>query len=101
MCGFSRIILPIVNLIQKGDIAITQDYGLAAMCLGKRAVILNQDGREYTIKKISGLLEFRAVYKKIRHSGGRLKNVPMRNGTFEKTLGKILNKFQKNGIMEM
>ena len=63
--------------------------------------IVSFDYKTYSIEKISGLLEFRAVSKKICHSGGRLKNVPKRNGTFEKTLGKILNKFQKNGIMKM
>ncbi len=34
----------LVNLIQKGNIAITQDYGLAAMCPSKQTVVLNQDG---------------------------------------------------------
>ncbi|MDE6020502.1 MAG: YaiI/YqxD family protein [Ruminococcus sp.] len=68
----------LVNLIQKGDIAITQDYGLAAMCLSKQAVVLNQDGKEYTNENISGLLEFRAASKKIRQSGGRLKGMPKR-----------------------
>ena len=66
------------NLIQKGDIAVTQDYGLAAMCLSKRAIVLDQDGKEYTNENISGLLEFRAVSKKIRQSGGRLKGMPKR-----------------------
>ncbi len=38
----------IVNLLSAGDLVITQDYGLAAMCLARGARALNQDGREYT-----------------------------------------------------
>ena len=70
----------LVNLIQKGDIVVTQDYGLATMCLSKCAVVLNQDGREYTNANISGLLEFRAVSKKISQNGGRVKGRPKRTG---------------------
>lgn len=84
----------LVNLIGKGDIVITQDYGLAAMCLSKQAVVLNQDGRQYTEENISGLLEFRAIGKKIRRSGGRTKGMPKRtmqqNLDFESALMKLL-----------
>ncbi len=103
--GADSVDFRLVNLIQKGDIAITQDYGLAAMCLSKSAVVLNQDGREYTNENISGLLEFRAVSKKIRKSGGRLKGMPKRTGEqdrmFEEALQNLLNKFQKSDIIEM
>ena len=68
----------LVNLVQKGDIAVTQDYGLAAMCLSKGAFVLHQDGKQYTEDNISGLLEFRAISKKIRKAGGRLKGNPKR-----------------------
>ena len=85
----------LVNLISKGDIAVTQDYGLAAMCLAKKAIVLNQDGKQYTNENISGLLEFRAVAKKIRGSGGRLKGNskrrPEQNLTFRDSLEKLLS----------
>jgi len=103
--GADSVDFRLVNLIKKGDVAITQDYGLAAMCLSKSAVVLNQDGREYTNENILGLLEFRAVSKKIRQSGGRLKGMPKRTGEqnrrFEETLQNLLNKFQKCDIIEM
>ena len=87
----------LVNLIGKGDIVITQDYGLAAMCLSKQAVVLNQDGRQYTEENISGLLEFRAIGKKIRRSGGRTKGMPKRtmqqNLDFEGALKDILKMY--------
>ena len=87
----------LVNMIGKGDIVITQDYGLAAMCLSKQAVVLNQDGKQYTEENISGLLEFRAIGKKIRRSGGRIKGMPKRtmqqNLDFEGALKDILKKY--------
>ena len=87
----------LVNLIGKGDIVITQDYGLAAMCLSKQAVVLNQDGKQYTEENISGLLEFRAIGKKIRRSGGRTKGMPKRtmqqNLDFEGALKDILKMY--------
>ena len=43
--------LRLVNLVSAGDIAVTQDYGLAAMCLSKNAVVLNQDGRTKGLSK--------------------------------------------------
>ena len=92
--GTDSVDFRLVNLIRKGDIAITQDYGLAAMCLSKGALVLHQDGRQYTNENISGLLEFRAVSKKIRKSGGRLKGNPKRTAeqdrAFEMALREII-----------
>lgn len=63
----------LVNLISKGDIAITQDYGLACMCLGKKAYVINQNGLEYTDDNIVYLMESRHAAKKLRMSGKHLK----------------------------
>ena len=76
--GADSVDFRLVNMLSKGDIAITQDYGLAAMCLGRAALAINQDGKQYTADNISGLLEFRAINKKIRRSGGRTKGMPKR-----------------------
>ncbi len=46
--GTDSVDFALVNLVQPGDIVVTQDYGLAAMCLARNAVVLNQDGMEYT-----------------------------------------------------
>ncbi len=93
--GADSVDFRLVNMINKGDIVVTQDYGLAAMCLGKNAIALHQDGKQYTNENISGLLEFRAIGKKIRRSGGRTKGMPKRteqqNIDFEKALCDILN----------
>ena len=76
--GADSVDFRLVNLISKGDIVITQDYGLAAMCLGKNTVVLHQDGKQYTEDNISGLLEFRVIGKKIRRNGGRTKGLQKR-----------------------
>ncbi len=63
----------LVNLVSAGDIVVTQDYGLAAMCLAKKAHVLNQNGLIFTEFNIGSLLEQRHISKKIRMSGGRTK----------------------------
>lgn len=64
----------IANLISAGDIAVTQDYGLAAMCLARRARVLNQNGLIYDDSNIDSLLLARHTARKIRNAGGRLKS---------------------------
>ena len=71
--GADSVDFALVNLLQPGDVVVTQDYGLAAMCLARGARILNQDGMEYTAENIDALLLARHTAKKIRKSGDRLK----------------------------
>ena len=69
--GADSVDFALVNRAKKGDIVITQDYGLASMCLGRQARVLHQDGWEYTAYNISGLMEQRHAAKKHRLAGGR------------------------------
>ena len=62
----------LVNLLRRGDVVVTQDYGLAAMCLARNAVVLRQDGLEYTAENMDALLMARHTARKIRKGGGRL-----------------------------
>ena len=71
--GADSVDFALVNRANAGDIVITQDYGLASMCLGKRVRVLHQDGWEYTEYNISGLMEQRHAAKKHRLAGGRIK----------------------------
>lgn len=50
--GADSVDFALVNRVLPGDIVITQDYGLAAMCLSKNAIVINQDGMEYTAHNI-------------------------------------------------
>ncbi|MBR6786071.1 MAG: YaiI/YqxD family protein [Clostridia bacterium] len=63
----------IANLTEKGDVIITQDYGLAALVLGKGAKALNQNGLIYTDTNIENLLFTRFISKKERMAGNRTK----------------------------
>lgn len=94
--GADSVDFALVNLLQKGDAVITQDYGLAAMCLAKGATPIHQDGMVYNDDNIGSLLLQRHTAKKIRNAGGRLrgsaKRKPEQNEAFEKTLTEILRK---------
>jgi len=63
--------LKIINLTQAGDLAVTQDWGLAAVLLGKGAHVLHPLGWKYNSKTIDFLLEERAAKAKFRRGGGR------------------------------
>ena len=61
----------VVNACQKGDIVISQDYGVATMALAKGAYAMHQDGWLYTGENIDRLLARRAMAKKIRRTSKR------------------------------
>ena len=92
--GADSVDFALVNRVAPGDIVITQDYGLASMCLAKRAKILHQDGWEYTEFNISGLMEQRHASKKFRMAGGRTKGPtkrrPEQDEAFRKALRQLL-----------
>lgn len=76
--GADSVDFALVGLVEQRDLVVTQDYGLAAMCLARRARVLNQDGMEYTGENIDALLLSRHTARKIRSGGGRLKGPPKR-----------------------
>lgn len=92
--GADAVDFVLVNRVDKGDIVVTQDYGLAAMVLAKRGIPLDQNGRIYSEENIEGLLQGRHIAKKIRQSGGRMKGPKKRrqehNDAFEETLVNLL-----------
>lgn len=94
--GADSVDFALVNKITSGDIVITQDYGLAAMCLAKKAVPINQNGITYTNENIDSLLFTRYLFKKIRMAGGRIKGPSKRekekDEIFEKELIKNIEK---------
>ena len=67
--GADAVDIALINLCQSGDIVITQDYGVAALALGKSARAIHQSGRWYTNDNIDGLLMERHLAKKARRSG--------------------------------
>ncbi|MFZ2538519.1 MAG: YaiI/YqxD family protein [Oscillospiraceae bacterium] len=93
--GADSVDFALVNMVGKGDVVITQDYGLSAMCLAKRALPISQNGMVYSSDNIDALLLQRHTAKKIRMAGGRLRGNSKRTKEqdikFEETLKLILS----------
>ena len=66
--GADAVDFALVNTISNGDIAVTQDYGVASMVLGKGAFCIHQSGKIFTEDNIGGLLMDRHLAKKARMS---------------------------------
>lgn len=88
--------LRLVNLLGPGDAAVTQDYGLATLCLARGARALDQNGRIYDESNMDVLLAMRHVSAKIRRGGGRLrgprKRTPEQDRAFAQSLRDLLRK---------
>ncbi len=64
--GFDSVDFILINKVQKHDIVVTQDYGLASLALAKGCYPINQNGLIYTTDNIMSLLTSRAMNQKIR-----------------------------------
>lgn len=97
--GADSVDFALVNLLSPGDVVVTQDYGLAAMCLSRKAIAIHQDGMIYTDENIDSLLFFRAAARKVRRGGGRLKGPARRtrdqDRAFEDAFSKLLREAVK------
>jgi hypothetical protein len=90
--------LQVVNLSARGDLVVTQDWGLAAMVLGKGAAALSPTGRVFRKETIDFLLEERNLKAKHRRSGGRTRGPKKRTAEddtrFKKNLYRLLQSLQ-------
>lgn len=77
--GADSVDFALVNMVQAGDIVVTQDYGLAAMCLARSGRPINQNGLRYHDGNMDGLLASRHAAQKIRRGGGRTKGPAKRS----------------------
>lgn len=93
--GADSVDFCLVNSMDRGDIFITQDYGLAAMGLARGGVGIHQNGYLYTEENIDGLLTARHAAKKAAAAGKRFSSIPKRrredDGAFERTLRGVLD----------
>ena len=98
--GADAVDFVLVNRVHKGDVVVTQDYGLAAMVLAKRGIAIDQNGRVYSDENIEQLLHGRHVAKKIRQGGGRMKGPKKRrpedNEKFKAALTLLLKQTVEN-----
>lgn len=95
--GADSVDFALVNLVKPDDIVITQDYGLAAMSLARRARILNQNGMQYTDFNIDSLLEVRYQTKKRRAAGERMKGPAKRTAAQDEAFTAALRKLLVGG----
>lgn len=63
----------IIQLAKKHDIVVTQDYGLASLCLAKNCTVLHHKGFMYTHHNIDQLLHTRHMSAMARNSGEKTK----------------------------
>lgn len=89
--------LKVLNLTHGGDVIITQDWGLAAMILGKGAKCMSPDGREYQSHTMDFMLEERELKAKYRRSGGRTKGPKKRTAESDKKFAANLERILQQG----
>ena len=66
--GADAVDYKLISICHKGDVVVTQDYGVAAMALGKGAYAIHQSGKWYTNENIDQMLMERHLNKKVRRS---------------------------------
>ena len=92
--GSDSVDFALVNRVCAGDAVITQDYGLASMCLARNAKVLHQDGWLYTEANMDALLFQRHASRQYRAAGGRTKGPakrkPSQNKSFEEAFRALL-----------
>ena len=66
--GADAVDYKLISICHKGDIVVSQDYGVAAMALGKGAFAIHQSGKWYTNDNIDQMLMEWHLNKKTRRS---------------------------------
>jgi len=104
--GADAVDFALLNLCSKGDIVVTQDYGVAAMILGKGAYGIHQSGKWYTNENINQMLMERHLAKKARmgkgkkHLKGPAKRTEEDNRRFEESMRRLVKTVQEKSIEE-
>lgn len=98
--GADAVDYALINVCRKGDVVVTQDYGVAAMALGKGAYAIHQSGRWYTNENIDQMLMERHLAKKARnarkkqHLKGPSKRTEEDDRRFAESLENLIRKIQ-------
>ena len=69
--GADAVDFKLISLCEKGDLVVTQDYGVAAMALSKGAYAIHQSGKWYTNENVDQMLMERHLNKKARRASGK------------------------------
>lgn len=95
--GFQSVDMAVANEAKEKDIVVTQDFGVAAMVLGKRSFAISPNGRIYSNDNIDKLLFERHISAKVRRGGGKTSNHKKRNKEDDERLYNNLLKLIKQG----
>lgn len=96
--GADAVDYKLISICHRGDIVVTQDYGVAAMALGKGAYAIHQSGKWYTDENIDQMLMERHLNKKARrassrnHIKGPRKRIDEDDKKFAESFEKLLRK---------
>ena len=94
--GADAVDYKLISICRKGDIVVSQDYGVAAMALGKGAYAIHQSGKWYTNDNIDQMLMERHLNKKARrsthksHMKGPRKRTPEDDERFAQSFEKMV-----------
>ena len=94
--GADAVDYKLISICHKGDIVVSQDYGVAAMALGKGAYAIHQSGKWYTNENIDQMLMERHLHKKERralrknHLKGPRKRTEEDDERFEQSFEKMV-----------
>lgn len=104
--GADAVDFKLVSICQKGDLVVTQDYGVAAMILGKGAYGIHQSGKWYTNENIDQMLMERHMAKKARnekkkhHLKGPAKRTAEDDKHFEDSLRRLIDSIKVNKVYQ-
>lgn len=104
--GADAVDYKLISICHKGDIVVSQDYGVAAMALGKGAYGIHQSGKWYTNENIDQMLMERHLNKKARrgshksHIKGPKKRTTEDDERFLQSFEKLVLMVQKEGKHE-
>jgi uncharacterized protein YaiI (UPF0178 family) len=80
--------IAIVNRVEAGDVVVTQDYGLAALVLGKKGKAISPRGYLFNDDNIESMLYRRHLHQEARKAGVRMKGPKKRSEKDEKRFSK-------------
>ena len=99
--GADSVDFALVNQVSRGDVVVTQDYGLSAMVLSKGGKPITQNGLIINDSNLTMLLTTRHESKKARMAGAHLKGPKKRTNENDKAYNEILNKLTKKKRAEI
>lgn len=82
--GKDAVDIALINITEKGDIVVTQDYGVATMALAKKAFAISQNGLIYNDNNIESLLFERHMSQRARRGGARAGKIKKRSAEDDK-----------------